>query len=321
MNILYLISAFLLLIGSYVYFSGADQAPSQEQPKAPVEAQKNQNSVISVDHDEIFKKNVRLILSKAYHVQKDQKSSQEVVSECALQLQGIIENLPDRSDDYVLAYRAIVSFLESLKEPSVYDSYIKMIDTAREINLLCDAFSWLAASMSNSRQKGFSLDSIKAAAKQTKVFDFVRIMVNRNIFPHLYKRQRDFLMPIMDLCENALSASNINNEYGPDDGPEMYADALHMNYNDARVFNQKILELREIPEGIVDRIDHSTDVVLEENIDTLTDYMRNVTSLKVIINDNLSIKPTQTMVVELVALADNAINKIKREQERRKQAI
>lgn len=321
MNILYLISAFLLLIGSYVYFSGADKAPSQEQPKTPVEAQHKDQASVSVDHGEIFKKNIRLILSKAYHIQKDQQTSQEVVSECVLQLQGIIENLPDKTDDYVLAYRSIVSFLESLKEPAVYDSYIKMIDTQREINLLCDAFSWLAACMSNSRQKGFSDESIKEAAKQIKIFDYVRIMINRNIFPHLYKRQRDFLIPVMDVCEHALSVSNINNEYGPDDGPEMYSDALHMTYGDARSFNNKMLELRELPEGIVDRIDHSTDEVLEANTESLLDYMKNVYSLKVIINENLTIRPTQTMVLELVALADNAINKIKREQDRRKKTI
>jgi len=320
MNILYLIGTFLLLVFSYVYFCCPEKiAPKTQQP-TQVNMTEPKQAVISADHGEIFRDNVKAVLSKAFHMQ-DGKNTGEVIDECILGLQGIIENEPDDVPDYILAYRSVVSFLENLKEPEVYDAYMKMIDTTREVEFISEAFAWLAASMSSSRKSGFSLESIKDASKHNKIFDYIRVIVNRNVFPHLCKRQREFLLPIMDICENAITLSGVNNERGPDDGPDLFTDALHMGFGDAREFHKKMEELREFPESIADSIERSNDTVLAANIDKLTDYMKSVYSYKVIINDDLKIKPTQAMVLELVALADNVINKIKREQEKRKAAL
>ena len=328
MNVLCLIGTFFLIIFSYIIFSKPDVSQTSETAK-PVQSQEQSSSMdpnlkdsntketIKIDYRENFKSNVKTILSKAFFMQKDRQSAQEVMTECVKELYAIIKTAHVNSPDYILAYRSIISFLENLKEKEVYETYLKMIDTTREIELISDAFAWLASCMANSRQNGFDKNSILESAKQKNIFDYVRLIVNRNIFPHLYKNQREFLLPIIDLCENTLAISNLGNERGPDDGPDLYTDSMHMNFNDIRTFNKKMNDFMEYPEGIADRIERDNDIILAANIEKLNEYMKNIYSMKVVINKTLTINPTQTMVHELTQLASNVINKIRYEQKRR----
>lgn len=321
MNILCFIGSFIIIICTYILFFRGDVHLSTDitTPGAQKEANiKDQEESIKIDHRENLKTNIKMVLSKAFFMQKDRASSREVVTECIRELHGIIAADATLSPDYILAYRSLISFLESLKEEEVYESYIKMIDTNGEIEHISEMFAWLASCMANSRQNGFNKESIMEAAQQKNVFDYIRLIINRNIFPHLYKKQREFLMPIIDLCENTLIISSLNNERGPDDGPDLYTDSMHMNFKDIKIFNKKMDEFREFPEGIADRIERDNDLILASNIEKLNEYMRNIYTMKVVINNTLTINPTQTMVHELTRLASNVINKIQHEQNRRK---
>ena len=264
-----------------------------------------------------FKNNIKVVLSKAFFSQKDVDSAKIAVTTCIKELQEIIDT-SDALPDYILGYRAIISFLDSLMDKDVYNEYVQMIDTTTEIKSISEAFAWLAAAMTESRAEGFSAESIKNSVKQRNVLDHVNLIINKNIFPHLFKRQRDFLMPILDICENTLISSGINNEPGPEDGPDIYASIMHMSYADAKELDNKIKILREFAEGIADRIEHDSVAVLNSNVEKLREYMENVGMLKIELSDKLIIKPTQTMKYELIALCDNTINKIHNEIKKRK---
>ena len=323
MHIVYITIAATVGILLYIFYpaiSNSSSVTNDENVDTAVDVVRKEQSVSS-NKNELFKQNIRTILSKAFFMQKDQNSAKDVMRECVKEISDIIEKEPDTASDYVLAYRSLASFLENLSEPEVYKKYIEMIDTQVEINNICDTLGWLASAMSGSRKNGFDLESIKTASKTSKIFSYMRVIVHHNIFPHLGKRQRDFVMPIIDICENTLNASMINNEPGPEDGADLYANMMYMTFSDAKEVNKQIQHLREFAESIADKIEVDTDVVLASNIGKLNEYMKNVYMMNISINDNLTLKPTQSIVNEIVALCDNTINKIKREQEKRKKQI
>lgn len=320
MHVLYVVLAIAAGVMLYIFYP-SNSVSDYKSKQSNAIVTKNTEAQISENKKDVFRQNVRTILSKAFFMQKDQSSAKEVMRGCVQEILDLINAEPDIASDYVLAYRTLASFLENLSEPEVYKKYVEMIDTQSEINGICDALSWLASAMSGSRNSGFDIESIKAASKTSKIFSYMRLIVHHNIFTHLCKRQRDFVMPIVDICENSLNASMINNEPGPEDGADLYTNMMYITFSDAKEVHKQIQHLREFAENIADRIEHDTDTVLASNIEKLNEYMKNVYMMNIVINNNLIIKPTMSIVNEIVALCDNTVNKIKLEQERRKQLI
>lgn len=288
------------------------------EKKEPQVYKNSHTSEVKLNKLDEFRNNLKCTLSKAFFSQKDAQSAKLAVTTCIEELQTIIAK-SDVPADYILGYRAIISFLNNLKDEAAYADYVKMIDTTTEINNISEAFAWLAAAMTESRAAGFSQESIKDSMKQRNVLEHVSLIVNKNIFPHLYKRQRDFLMPVINVCENTLISGGINNEPGPEDGPDIYANIMQMKFADAKEFDARVKGLREFAEAIADRLERDNVPLLHSNIEKLNEYMENAYMLKVELSDKLVIKPTQTMIYELVALCDNTIKKIQYELNKRKQ--
>ena len=274
---------------------------------------KKGSEFFKADYKNAMRSKIVQILSNFFYQQKGTNSTMNLAKEAIADIEAFRSDKQYRFDGYYCAaLDALESFIENMYDNEVYKKYVELFDTNMEMADIADALTWMASSMSKLSRHKYSQETMSHIVNKKFLYRHIYILSRLEIFSHLNYSQRAFVLQMSKWFESAIGLINISNGPGhADDQADLFVGGLAIVSSDAKKFHNGMNEIFSNIENIKNGYVGGEKRDVGELLNILKDMKQSAYLNVINIGNGIRIKPTRSMIHEIVNTINAAENSLK----------